>query len=61
MCCVYLHPIDPALGESEVDLINAVIKNKGDDIRFVPDSFNGDPSYEFQSSRSVYALVRAYI
>lgn len=49
--------IDPALAANEADLIKAVIKNKGDDIVLTPDSFNSMPSYDFQSSSSVYAMV----
>ena len=48
---------DPALAVNEADLIKVVIKNKGDDIVLTPDSFNGMPSYDFQSSSSVYAMV----
>ena len=50
--------VDPALGATEVDLMKVVTKHKGEDIILTPQSFNNRSSYDFQSSDSVYALVR---
>jgi len=55
--CHHILHIDPALGATEVDLMKAIMKNKGDDVNFNPDSFNGQSSYDFMGSDSVYAAV----
>lgn len=49
--------LDPSIGQPEIDLLKAVMKNKDDTVTLIPDSFGGKPAYEFESSTSVYALV----
>lgn len=49
--------VDPALGATEVDLMQVVRTKKGDDIVLNLDAFNKMSAYNFQGSNSVYALV----